>query len=150
MAYGIEAASQTYFGKPASELLLPNARCWLVCRKLRESIIHLQILIWRWNVRRVVLGLMEKNGFITAAQRVDAENSPLSYNPAPYPIEAPHFIWMVKDQLDELFASGTLNLKQSLVIRTTLDLDMQHLAEEIVKRRIAAVQAARRRDQPQR
>ncbi|MCJ7435130.1 MAG: Ig-like domain-containing protein, partial [Anaerolineales bacterium] len=86
--------------------------------------------------QRVVLGLMEKNGFITSAQRADAENSPLSYNAAPYPIEAPHFIWMIKDQLDELLVSGQLDSGQSLVIRTTLDLNMQKLAEEIVKRRI--------------
>ena len=30
MAYGVEAASQTYFGKPASELLLPE--CALIAR----------------------------------------------------------------------------------------------------------------------
>ncbi len=137
MAYGIEAASQTYFGKPASELLLPE--CALLAGLpqtpgVYNPFTNPELALER---QRMVLGLMEKNGFITSAQRVDAENAPLSYNAAPYPIEAPHFIWMIKDQLDELFASGTLNIKQSLVIRTTLDLNMQHLAEEIVKRRIA-------------
>ena len=137
MAYGIEAASQTYFGKPASDLLLPE--CALLAGLpqtpgIYNPFTNPDLALER---QRVVLGLMEKNGFITSAERVDAENAPLSYNPAPYPIEAPHFIWMVKDQLDELFASGQLNLTQSLVIRTTLDLNMQHLAEEIVKRRIA-------------
>ncbi len=137
MAYGVEAASQTYFGKPASELLLPE--CALLAGLpqtpgVYNPFTNPELALER---QRVVLGLMEKNGFITAEQRINAENSPLSYNAAPYPIEAPHFIWMIKDQLDELFSSGTLNIKQSLVIRTTLDLDMQHLAEEIVKRRIA-------------
>jgi penicillin-binding protein 1C len=138
MAYGIEAASQTYFGKPASDLLLPE--CALLAGLpqtpgIYNPFTNPDLALER---QRVVLGLMEKNGFITSAQRVDAENAPLSYNPAPYPIEAPHFIWMIKDQLDELYSSGTLNLKQSLVVRTTLDLNMQHLAEEIVKRRIAS------------
>ena len=137
MAYGIEAASQTYFGKPASGLLLPE--CALLAGLpqtpgIYNPLTNPHLALER---QRVVLGLMEKNGFITSAQILDAENAPLSYNAAPYPIEAPHFIWMIKDQLDELFASGALNLKQSLVIRTTLDLNMQHLAEEIVKRRIA-------------
>ena len=137
MAYGIEAASQTYFGKPASDLLLPE--CALLAGLpqtpgIYNPFTNPDLALER---QRVVLGLMEKNGFITSAQRVDAENAPLSYNAAPYPIEAPHFIWMIKDQLDELFASGQLNLSQSLAIRTTLDLNMQHLAEEIVKRRIA-------------
>jgi len=136
MAYGIEAASQTYFGKPASDLLLPE--CALLAGLpqtpgIYNPFTNPDLALKR---QRVVLGLMEKNGFITSTQKADAENSPLSYNSAPYPIEAPHFIWMIKDQLDELFASGQLDMKQSLVIRTTLDLNMQHLAEEIVKRRI--------------
>ena len=138
MAYGVEAASQTYFGKPASELLLPE--CALLAGLpqtpgVYNPFTNPDLALER---QRVVLGLMEKNGFITSAERMEAENSPLSYNPEPYPIEAPHFIWMIKDQLDELFASGQLSSTQTLVIRTTLDLDMQHLAEGIIKRRIAA------------
>jgi penicillin-binding protein 1C len=136
MAYGIEAASQTYFGKPASDLLLPE--CALLAGLPQTPGIYNPFTNPDLALERqkVVLGLMEKNGFITPAERVDAENAPLSYNSAPYPIEAPHFIWMVKDQLDELFASGQLNPSGSLVVRTTLNLDMQHLAEEIIKRRI--------------
>lgn len=137
MAYGIEAASQTYFGRPATDLLLPE--CALLAGLPQTPGIYNPFTNPDLALERqkVVLGLMEKNGFITSVQRLDAENAPLSYNPAPYPIEAPHFIWMVKDQLDELFASGAVNINQSLVIRTTLDLNMQRLAEEIVKRRIA-------------
>jgi len=137
MAYGIEAASQTYFGKPASDLLLPE--CALLAGLPQTPGVYNPFTNPDLALERqkVVLGLMEKNGFITPAERMDAENAPLSYNPAPYPIKAPHFIWMIKDQLDELFASGQLSQSQSLVIRTTLDLNMQHLAEEIVKRRIA-------------
>jgi penicillin-binding protein 1C len=136
MAYGIEAASQTYFGKPASDLLLPE--CALLAGLPQTPGIYNPFTNPDLALERqkVVLGLMENNGFVTPAQRVDAENAPLSYNPAPYPIEAPHFIWMVKDQLDELLASGVLDLSGSLVIRTTLDLNMQNLAEEIVRRRI--------------
>jgi len=137
MAYGIEAASQTYFSKPASDLLLPE--CALLAGLpqtpgIYNPFTNPELALER---QRVVLGLMEKNGFITSAEKLDAENAPLSYNTAPYPIEAPHFIWMIKNQLDELFASGLLSQTQGLVIRTTLNLDMQQLAQEIVKRRIA-------------
>jgi penicillin-binding protein 1C len=137
MAYGVEAASQTYFGKPASDLLLPE--CALLAGLPQTPGIYNPFTSpdLAQQRQRVVLELMEKNGLITSAQRMDAENSPLSYNASPYPIEAPHFIWIIKDQLDELFASGRLSANGSLVVRTTLDLNMQHLAEEIVKRRIA-------------
>jgi penicillin-binding protein 1C len=136
MAYGIEAASQTYFGKPAADLLLPE--CALLAGLpqspgLYNPFTNPDLALER---QRVVFGLMEKNGFITPAQRLEAEAAPLSFNPAPYPIEAPHFIWMVKNQLDGLFESGQLNPAQSLVVRTTLDLDMQTLAEGIIRRRI--------------
>jgi 1A family penicillin-binding protein len=136
MAYGIEAASQTYFGKPASDLLLPE--CALLAGLPQTPGIYNPFTNPEFALERqqVVLGLMEKNGFITSEERVNAENALLSYNPAPYPIEAPHFIWMIKDQLDDLFASGRLNPSESLVIRTTLDLNTQNLAEEIVQRRI--------------
>jgi penicillin-binding protein 1C len=136
MAYGIEAASQTYFGKPAADLLLPE--CALLAGLPQSPGIYNPFTNpdFALERQRVVLGLMEKNGFITPAQRTEAEAAPLSYNPAPYPIEAPHFVWMVKNQLDGLFESGQLNPAQSLAVRTTLDLDLQSLAEGIIRRRI--------------
>jgi penicillin-binding protein 1C len=136
MAYGIEAASETYFGKPASELILPE--CALLAGLpqapgLYDPFTHPDLAKQR---QQIVLNLMEKQGYLTHQQFLDAGSAPLSYNPAPYPIEAPHFIWLVKDQLDELFTSGKLNPDQSLVVRTTLDLNDQQVAEQIVARRL--------------
>jgi penicillin-binding protein 1C len=137
MAYGVEAASQTYFGKPASELLLPE--CALIAGLPQAPGIYNPFTNpdLAKNRQTIVLGLMEKEGYITDEQRVSAESTPLSFNPAPYPIEAPHFVWIIKDQVDQFISAGTLNIRQSLVVRTTLDLDAQHLAEETLKRRIA-------------
>jgi penicillin-binding protein 1C len=136
MAYGVEAASQTYFGKPASELLLPE--CALIAGLPQAPGAYNPFTNPDLARERqsIVLGLMEKQSYITHAERVSAESTPLSYNPAPYPIEAPHFIWIIKDQIDKLISDGILNPHQSLVVRTTLDLDAQHLAEETLKRRI--------------
>ena len=136
MAYGVEAASQTYFGKPASELLLPE--CALIAGLPQAPGAYNPFTNPDLAKERqsVVLELMEKQDYITHDQRVSAESIPLSYNPAPYPIEAPHFIWIIKDQIDKLVSEGILNPKQSLVVRTSLDLDYQHLAEATLKRRI--------------
>ena len=136
MTYGVEAASQTYFGKPASELLLPE--CALIAGLPQAPGVYNPFTNPGLAKERqnIVLGLMEKQSYITHEERVSAESTPLSYNPAPYPMEAPHFIWIIKDQIDKLIADGILNTHQSLVVRTTLDLDAQHLAEETVKRRI--------------
>lgn len=136
MAYGVAAASETYFGKPAGELLLPE--CALLAGLpqtpgLYNPFTNPDLARER---QQIVLGLMEKQGYITEAQRVEAEKSPLSYNSVPYPIEAPHFIWVIKDQLDGMFRDGTLDRRSSLVVTTTLDLDMQHTAEKSIARRL--------------
>ncbi len=138
MAYGIEAAAQTYFGKDASDLILPE--CALLAGLpqapgLYDPFTNPDLAKQR---QQVVLGLMESQNYITHQQRLETESAPLSYNPAPYPIEAPHFIWLVKDQLNALFSSGKLNPNQSLTVRTTLDLNDQQLAGQIVTRHIEA------------
>jgi membrane carboxypeptidase/penicillin-binding protein PbpC len=80
---------------------------------------------------------MKKDGFISQDQYQQAGQSPLSYNPSPFPINAPHFVWMVKDQVDSLLESGQLDRNASLVVRTTLDLDVQRIAEAAIARQIA-------------
>ncbi len=56
---------------------------------------------------------MERQGYISHEARVEAERTPLSYNPAPYPIEAPHFIWIIKDQIDKMILEGIFPSHQS-------------------------------------
>jgi membrane peptidoglycan carboxypeptidase len=100
MAYGVEAAAQTYFGKSTKELTL--AECALIAGLPQAPSYYNPFTNPEAAKGRqlIVLGLMEKEGFITAEERHLAENQPLFYNQNPYPIEAPHFIWMVKSRLD--------------------------------------------------
>ncbi|MFN8411816.1 MAG: penicillin-binding protein 1C [Anaerolineales bacterium] len=136
MAYGVEAASQTYFGKTSSDLILPE--CALLAGLtqtpgLYNPFTNPDLAI---NRERVVLGLMEKHGYINEQERLAAEVTPLNFNPAPYPIEAPHFVWLIKDELDAMFLNGELNPHDSLVVRTTLDLNIQKNVESIVVHQI--------------
>ena len=100
MAYGVDAASQTYFGKPASDLLLPE--CALIAGLPQAPGVYNPFTNPELakERQRVVLGLMEKQGYLTHEERLNAEGTPLSFNPSPYPIEAPHFVWIIKAQLD--------------------------------------------------
>jgi 1A family penicillin-binding protein len=136
-AYGVEAASQTYFGKPASDLSLPE--CALLAGLPQAPSLYNPFSNPDGAMKRqqVVLGLMKKDGFISQEEYQQAEQSPLSYNQSPFPINAPHFVWMVKDQVDSLFESGQLDRNASLVVRTTLDLDIQRIAEAAIARQIA-------------
>jgi penicillin-binding protein 1C len=136
-AYGVEAASRTYFGKPASDLLLPE--CALLAGLPQAPSLYNPFSNPDGALKRqqVVLGLMKKDAFISQEEYQQAEQSPLSYNQSPFPINAPHFVWMVKDQVDGLFESGQLDRNASLVVRTTLDLDVQRIAEVAIARQIA-------------
>ena len=136
-AYGVEAASQTYFSKPAADLSLPE--CALLAGLPQAPSLYTPFSNPEGALKRqqVVLGLMKKDGFIGQAEYQQAESSPLNYNQTPFPINAPHFVWMVKDQVDSLFESGQLDRNASLVVRTTLDLDVERIAETAIARQIA-------------
>ena len=136
-AYGVEAASQTYFGKPAADLSLPE--CALLAGLPQAPSLYNPFSNPDGALKRqqVVLGLMRKDGFISQDEYQQAESSPLSYNQSPFPINAPHFVWMIKDQVDSLFESGQLDRNASLVVRTSLDLDIQRIAEAAIARQIA-------------
>jgi penicillin-binding protein 1C len=136
MAYGVEAAAQTYFGKPAGDLLLPECALIAGLPQAPGAYNPFTNPDLAKERQRVVLGLMAKEGYLTSEERVEAESTPLSFNPAPYPIEAAHFVWLIKEQIDKLRFTGVFTSHQSLVVRTTLDLDYQHLAESILGRRI--------------
>jgi penicillin-binding protein 1C len=138
LAYGVQAASQTYFGKPASALLLPE--CALLAGLPQAPGIYNPYTNPDLARQRelIVLGQMQQQGFVSAAERQQAEDTPLRYNSTPYPIIAPHFVWIVKNQLDRLFESGQLDPRESLVVRTTLDIDDQRLAEAAITRQIKA------------
>jgi penicillin-binding protein 1C len=137
LAYGVEAAAQTYFGKPAVELALPE--CALLAGLPQapgqyNPFTRPDLALQR---RSIVLGLMQKAGFISETNRNAADAAPLLLNPSPYPFLAPHFLWMVKDRLDALITAGTIDPRQSLIVRTTLDLDQQQLAEQAIARQLA-------------
>jgi penicillin-binding protein 1C len=139
LAYGVEAASQTFLGKPASELSLPE--CALIAGLPQSPGIYNPFTNPDLARERqlVVLGLMEKDGFITAEERTLAEEVDLRYTATPYPVRAPHFVWIVKAELDELFADGKLNPADSLIVRTTLDLNVQVIAETALTRQITSL-----------
>jgi len=140
MAYGVEAAAQTFFGKPVADLDL--AECALLAGlpqapALYNPFSHPEIAVER---QRLVLGRMEAEGYIDADQRSLAENEPLVFTSTPYPIEAPHFVWMARDELSSLISDEMLYQSGGLVVRTTLDLSWQKSAESAIQRQLEALQ----------
>jgi penicillin-binding protein 1C len=137
LAYGVEAASQTFFGKPVSQLDL--AECALLAGLPQAPAYYNPFTYPDAALERqhTVLRLMQKAGFISDEQRVLAEREAMAFASQPYPMEAPHFVMMVRAQLDRLFTPEQIYQHGGIVVRTTLDLDWQAHAERAVRRQLA-------------
>lgn len=135
-AYGVEAASQAYFGKSAGDLDL--AECALLAGLPQSPtrynpLVNLEAAKER---QAVVLNLMVKAGYITEEQARMAKEEQLHFAASPFPIKAPHFVMYVRGLLEREFGLETLRQK-GLKVYTTLDLDLQERARSIVNHRLA-------------
>lgn len=146
LAYGIEAASRAYFGKPTPQLSL--AECALLAGVLQGPAIYdpLQNLDAAKARQTVALRLMTERGDITPAQAEQAEAELLAFAAAPFPIQAPHFVMAVWTQLardypDRLYQDG-------LDVYTTLDLTWQQTAERVAQQQLDALNDPTRTDRP--
>jgi penicillin-binding protein 1C len=140
LTYGPEAAAQLYFGKPAADLTLAEAT-------LLAGIPQAPALLdpyTNWEgVRerqRIVLDLMVRHGHLSQAEADQTFDQPLTLQAksTPPPPLAPHFVQYVVETLDQQFGAGYTE-RAGFQITTTLDLPMQTLAQEMVRRQVDAL-----------
>ena len=131
-ATGIEAASQVYFGKHASELTLGEAS---LLAGLPNAPSYYDPLLHRDRAKArqaVVLDAMVNEQMISQAQADEAKAAPLNFvfkeNRSS---QAPHFVDFVFEQLENLYGPSVVN-KGGFVVTTTLDLTLQKAAEHAV------------------
>lgn len=135
-AYGIQAASQTFFGKNAADLTLPEAAYLAALPKAPTYYSpfgpHKEDLDKRADT---VLQLMHEQGYLTKAQRNQAQNTKVAFREIGRGILAPHFVLYVQDLLAARY--GELSLREEgLKVTTSLNLELQTAAEEIVAKQI--------------
>lgn len=137
LAYGVEAASQTYFGKSARDLDL--AECALLAGLPQAPSAYDPLLYPAAAQARqaVVLDLMLKHGDVTADQARLAKAESLQYSSVAFPIEAPHFVFYVWNLLEQKYGPEVLD--SGLTVVTTLDLDLTRAAQAIAQRRLAEI-----------
>jgi len=141
-AWGVEAASETYFGKKVKDLDLIESA---VLAGLPQS--PSRYSPYSSNPKayvertKVVLRRMEEDGYITADQEKNAiaEVSNVSFQPQGASFKAPHFVQYVKDILIERYGEAAVE-QGGLKVTTTLDLELQDKAQEIVSEEIAKVE----------
>lgn len=134
-AYGVESASQTFFGKPARELTLDEAA--LIASLPQATAYyspygsHTDALIGR---KIFALKTMARLGYITQEQATEAiETNTLSKIKNQRNIlAAPHFVMYIKDILQQKYGDKAVEQGGYKVI-TTLDWEKQQIAEEAIR-----------------
>jgi penicillin-binding protein 1C len=134
LAYGIQAAAQVYFGKDAAALDL--AECAMLAGLPQAPAIYDPLTEPETSNARqkVVLRLMTEAAYLTTDQAESAGKQPLQYSARRFPIEAPHFVMTVWEQIEQRYPDQVY--RGGLEVRTTLDLDWQHTAELLAQRNI--------------
>lgn len=135
-AYGIEAASETYFGKQAKDLDLAESSL-LAGLPQRPSTYspfgaHPELAKGR---QEEVLRQMVVNKYITEDESNQADKEELHYASIT-PTQAPHFALWIKEQLAEKYGEKVVE-QGGLRVYTTLDLDIQNLAQQAVATEVA-------------
>ena len=135
-SYGIDAASQTYFNKHPWNLTLGEASMLAGLPQAPSLYDPTQDFELAKARQKYVLAQMVKQDMITQQQADDAYAEPL--NPQSHVVStdvAPHFVNYVKYYLEQEFGADVL-YRGGLTVRTTLDLDMQNTAQQIVTQRV--------------
>ncbi len=132
-AYGVEAASQTFFNKSVSEISLPEAAILASLIRSPGSLSpygpNKDSLIIRKNY---VLDRMTSVGSISEGEAENYKKEEVIFSPISRLLKAPHFTLEVISYLNQMYGEDHLRTKGLKVI-TTLDWDLQQKAEEIIK-----------------
>ena len=135
-AYGIEAASQTYFNKSVDQLNLAEAAliAGLPAAPTTFSPFGANPELSR-SRQHEVLRRMTEEGYISQDQANLTYKQSLAYASPSSNIQAPHFVMHVKDLLVNLYGEQKVD-QGGLNVTTTIDLDIQELAETIIQQEL--------------
>ena len=131
-AYGVEAASQTYFEKPASDLTLAESALLAAIPKAPTYYSpfgeHPEELKTR---QEYILNRMAFLGYISEKESQKAKEEKLNFSKNRQNIKAPHFVFYVRAELNEKYGEEYME-KAGLKVITTLDWELQKTAEEVI------------------
>jgi penicillin-binding protein 1C len=136
LAYGIQAAAQVYFKKPAHDLTL--AECAMLAPIPQYPILNpIDRPEEAKQRQKLALDALVRDGYITQAEADDAFAQVLEVKPVQerFDIIAPHFSIYVRKQLEEMFGAD-LVYRGGLKVYTTLDLDLNNEAERIAREQV--------------
>ncbi len=144
-AYGVEAGSRLYFGKPAKDLTLEEAATIAAIiqtpARLSPFVNPDQAQARRDNY---VLPRMAAEGFISREDAAEASKRPLVVRgqPTPERSTAPYFAEEIRKTLEQNYGADAL-YHAGLVVQTTLDLDLQDAANLAIDRGLRRIDKRR-------
>jgi len=134
VSYGIESAAQTFFGKSAKDLTLSESSVLAAMAKAPTYYSpfgsHRDELLARAHY---VVDVMLEQGVITAeeAEAAKAEDVLERIQPKRESIQAPHFVFYVRELLADEFGEDAVE-RGGFRVTTTLDMDKQVMAEKAI------------------
>lgn len=133
---GVESGAQTYFGKSAKDLTLAEASLLAAIPQNPSTFDPYNVAGHEALIARqhIVLNNMVEQGYVTKAQADEAKAYPIIDHIIPEAnqytnIKAPHFVQMVRAQLEKELGKATVG-KGGLTVKTTLDMRIQTNLEE--------------------
>lgn len=135
---GVGVAAEEYFGHSAAQVSIAEAA---TLASLPKSPSSLPYNPDRLKTRRdYTLSIMKEEGYITAEEEEQAQAEPIVMNTKfNTPIKAAHFVFYVKDYLEEKYGQTTVN-NGGLRVVTTLDWDKQQKAETAINDNIPNIE----------
>lgn len=131
-AYGIESAAMTFFNKHAEQLSLPESALLAALPKAPSYYSpygqHKEELLKR---KDYILDRMHSLSFISDDELQESKSEALVFAKQNKSIKAPHFVMYIKNYLEEKYGEDYI-LKNGLKVYTTLDWDIQQMAEKII------------------
>lgn len=135
VSYGVEAAARRYFDKSAKDLNLAESA---LIAGLPAAPTNYSPFIHPDNAKqrqKVVLNRMRQAGKIDQEAYDKFKDEKSTYAKPETQINAPHFVFYLKEMLIEKYGKKITH-EGGLTVKTTLDLDIQNMAQEIVKEEI--------------
>ena len=137
LAYGVQAAAETYFGKDVQDLSLAESA--MLAPIPQYSLLNpLDDFEAAKRRQELYLDQLYLQGYISADEAQAAKSEEIKIVPQRFDIDAPHFVMFVRQQLVEKYGSDRV-YGGGLQVRTTLDLDIQQEAEQIARDHIEEI-----------
>ncbi len=138
--YGVEEASRAFFGKPVSQVNVPESALLVGLVKNPEGYNPRKHALRSIERRNIVLDVMAREKVITQTQAENAKKEPLRLAP---PLEAagsaPYFVAALRRDLRERFGENADT--RGLRVFTGLDPDVQKAATEALLAQIKRIEA---------